>query len=255
MNPSGGPVWHLHAWRHRAQWSATCADIAQWLGQLPRSEAPRPELVIVGASAGWMLPSPWLQGFGSVTTYDIDRWAAPLFRLRHGAALRTSRTGLRCHTADALRDLDAVLLAHPDAVVLFDNVLGQLRFHSPSVEEASRRIAHITARMHGRRWGSVHDAFSGRTLRQTEPHSDRSAPGQATRPAMQRSVQQRPRPGKSGNARPVELGRFSRQLRAHGEWLDHLTDQVFPVGTEVHHIAWHYSSHYCHWLQAGWVSP
>lgn len=248
MNPSGGLFWHLHAWRHQAQWTATCADIAQWLGQMPPSQDTHSELVIVGASAGWMMPSSWLQSFQSVTTFDLDRWAAPLFRLRHGAALRASNTALQCHTADALTDLDAVLHAHPRALVLFDNVLGQLRFHSPSVDEASRRIETITARMHGRRWGSVHDAFSGRTQRRN---------GNASAPAMQRSVQAPAPHSKSAAAatRPVALGRFSRQLHAQGEWLDHLTEHVFPAGTPVHHIAWPYSPGYCHWLQAGWINP
>ena len=194
------------------------------------------------------MPSSWLQSFQSVTTFDLDRWAAPLFRLRHGAALRASNTALQCHTADALTDLDAVLHAHPRALVLFDNVLGQLRFHSPSVDEASRRIETITARMHGRRWGSVHDAFSGRTQRRN---------GNASAPAMQRSVQAPAPHSKSAAAatRPVALGRFSRQLHAQGEWLDHLTEHVFPAGTPVHHIAWPYSPGYCHWLQAGWINP
>ncbi len=247
MNPSGGLFWHWHAWRHQAQWSATCADIAQWLGQVPPAKDAASELVILGASAGWMMPSAWLQSFSSVTTFDLDRWAAPLFRLRHGAALRASGTALQCNTADALTDLDAVLRAHPRALVLFDNVLGQLRFHTPSVDEASRRIEIITARMHGRRWGSVHDAFSGRTQRRT---------GSASAPAMQRSVQApAPVSRSAAAARPVALGRFSRQLHAQGEWLDHLTDHVFPAGTPVHHIAWPYSPGYCHWLQAGWINP
>lgn len=250
MNPSGGLFWHLHAWRHQAQWTATCADIAQWLGQMPPAKDASSELVIVGASAGWMMPSAWLQSFASVTTFDLDRWAAPLFRLRHGAALRASNTALQCNTADALTDLCAVLQAHPRALVLFDNVLGQLRFHTPSVDEASRRIETITARMHGRRWGSVHDAFSGRTQGHIQGRT-----GSASAPAMQRSVQAPAATSASPATRPVALGRFSRQLHAQGEWLDHLTDHVFPAGTPVHHIAWPYSPGYCHWLQAGWINP
>jgi hypothetical protein len=250
MNPSGGLFWHLHAWRHQAQWSATCADIAQWLGQMPPSKDAASELVIVGASAGWMMPSAWLQRFHAVTTFDLDRWAAPLFRLRHGAALRASDTTLQCNTADALTDLGAILQAHPRALVLFDNVLGQLRFHTPSVDEASRRIETITARMHGRRWGSVHDAFSGRTQGHIQGRN-----GSASAPVMQRSVQAPAPTSASAATRPVALGRFSRQLHAQGEWLDHLTDHVFPAGTSVHHIAWPYSPGYCHWLQAGWINP
>ena len=244
MNPSGGLFWHWHAWRHQAQWKDTCADIAQWLYEMPTTPTRCDELIIVGASAGWMMPSAWLQGFARVTTFDLDRWAAPLFRRRHGAALRASGTALQCHTGDALTQLETVLQAHPRALVLLDNVLGQLRFHTPSVDEASARIAHITHRLHGRRWGSVHDAFSGRTLRR---------PGSGL-PAMHRSVQAARTPEGKTPARAVALGRFSRQLQAQGDWLDHLTDQVFPAGTPVQHIAWPYSAGYCHWLQAGWVA-
>jgi len=244
MNPSGGLFWHWHAWRHQAQWTDTCKDIALWLGEMPKSPSKSDELLILGASAGWMMPSNWLQGFARVTTFDLDRWAAPLFRRRHGAALRASGTALQCHTTDALTELDTVLQTHPRALVLFDNVLGQLRFHTPAVDEASARIAHIAKRLRGRRWGSVHDAFSGRSLRR---------PG-AQWPAMQRSLQAaRTSEGKAAE-RAVALGRFSHQLQAQGEWLDHLTDQIFPVGTPVHHIAWPYRPGYCHWLQAGWVA-
>ena len=247
MNPSGGLFWHWHAWRHQAQWADTCADIALWLREMPTSpQAPRQsdELVILGASAGWMMSSDWLQGFARVTTFDVDRWAAPLFRRRHGAALRASGTPLTCHTADALTQLDAVLHQHPRALVLLDNVLGQLRFHTPSVDEASERIDRITKQLRGRRWGSVHDAFSGKSLRR---------PG-AQWPAMQRSLQAARTPEGKDPARAVALSRFSRQLQAQGDWLDHLTDQVFPAGTPVHHIAWPYRRGYCHWLQAAWVA-
>ena len=250
MNPSGGLFWHWHAWRHKAQWADTCDDIALWLREMPASpsspaaSSKSDELLILGASAGWMMSSDWLQGFARVTTFDLDRWAAPLFRWRHGAALRASGTTLHCHTADALTQLDTVLQAHPRALVLLDNVLGQLRFHTPSVDEASARIARIAKRLHGRRWGSVHDAFSGRTLRK---------PGTGL-PAMQRSLQPARTPEGKAPARAVALGRFSRQLQAQGDWLDHLTDQVFPTGTPVHHMAWAYRPGYCHWLQAGWVA-
>ena len=259
MNPSGGLFWHLHAWRQQRHWHGTCADIAQWLATLPpsakvRDTQARDSLVVIGASAGWMLSSRWLQGFGQVDTFDLDRWAAPLFRRRHGAALHASGTALACHTRDALADLDVVLSTHPQAVVLFDNVLGQVRFHCASIDEASQRIAKVTRRMRGRRWGSVHDAYSG-------PTQVRRIGMSAA--AMHRSVQARA--GGSGAAnsqrntqasQPMGAGfdTFGRQLHAQGDWLDHLTEAVFPQGTLVHHIAWPYSARYCHWLQAGWVA-
>ena len=248
MNPSGGWFWHLHAWRSQTLWAATCADIAQWLDAMPApQQGPSHELLLIGASAGWMVPSAWLQRFDSVTSFDLDRWAAPLFQRRHGAALRACGTALRCHTEDGLANLTSLLQAHPRATVLLDNVLGQLRFHHPTVEAASRQIAHITRSLRGRHWGSVHDAFSGR--------SQRRSTGMRVAP-MQRSPQAK-HPGSSIDAAPtrgVGLALFSDQLAAQGEWLDHLTDTVFPAETEVHHIAWPYSPRYCHWLQAGWVA-
>jgi hypothetical protein len=246
MNRSGGLFWHARAWRRQGAWRGTCQHIRQWLEQVHPNSS---QLVIIGASAGWMMPSPWLQGFDRVSTVDIDRWAAPLFRMRHGSALKSSGTQLRCHTGDALGDLQTLLAAHPDAAVLFDNVLGQLRFMHDSVDEAVSCLDMIKQRLVGREWGSLHDAYSGVVRR-----------GGMTRKKLVtfQSLQAVAAvPTLSGDAGvPIEhgLAPFANQLEAEGEWLDHLTSQVFPAGTTVHHIAWHYSRHYCHWLQAGWVS-
>jgi len=151
MNPSGGLVWHWHAWRHQHAWQESINQVGQWLEETP---TPSKELVLIGASAGWMMPSAWLQRFEKVTTFDIDFFAAPLFRRRHGPALKASGTQLRCHTADALTHLQPLLRAHNHASILFDNVLGQVRFHHPSVDEASQRIEAITKALRGRSWGS-----------------------------------------------------------------------------------------------------
>ena len=48
---------------------------------------------------------------------------------------------------------------------------------------------------------------------------------------------------------------FGSQLDADGAWLDHLTSDLFPPGTQVSHIAWPHLDDYCHWLQAGWMEP
>ncbi|MCF8147555.1 MAG: hypothetical protein K9J50_03260, partial [Sulfuritalea sp.] len=60
----------------------------------------------------------------------------------------------------------------------------------------------------------------------------------------------------SDNARMAsqDFSEFGKQLQPQGEWLDHLTANIFPEGTPIHHIAWPYSRAYCHWLQAGWVA-
>jgi hypothetical protein len=153
MNQTGGLLWHWRAWQRQPQWQGACDDIGQWLAQVqPVSQ----ELLIIGASAGWMMPVRWLQGFKKITTFDIDRWAGPLFRWRHGRPLQASGTELTCCTCDALTPLDAVLRTHPQAAVLFDNVLGQLRFQQPSVEQTSAQIDNI--RSTPQAWPRAHRA-------------------------------------------------------------------------------------------------
>jgi hypothetical protein len=202
------------------------------------------ELLLIGASAGWMMPSAWLQRFEKVTTFDIDIFAAPLFRRRHGPALQASGTQLRCHTSDALTHLQTVLRAHRRAAVLFDNVLGQVRFHHPTVDEASQRIETITKALRGRSWGSIHDAYSGKVVPSPRPRP---------LPSQLKTLQTPHHVSDSARMASPDFAEFGKQLQPQGEWLDHLTANVFPEGTPVHHIAWPYSRAYCHWLQAGWV--
>lgn len=239
MNRTGGLLWHWRAWQRQSQWQGACDDIGQWLGQV---QPVRRELLIIGASAGWMMPVRWLQGFKKITTFDIDSWAAPLFRWRHGRQLQASGTELTCCTSDALTPLDAVLRAHPQAAVLFDNVLGQLRFQQPSIDLASAQIDKISRSMRAREWGSVHDAYSG-------PVYPASLAARALRghPSV--------RVAHPSPAQNPEIAQFSAQFNARGDWLDHLTANLFPSGTTVHHIAWPYAPNYSHWLQAGWVAP
>jgi hypothetical protein len=201
------------------------------------------ELLLIGASAGWMMPSAWLQRFEKVTTFDIDIFAAPLFRRRHGPALQASGTQLRCHTSDALTHLQTVLRAHRRAAVLFDNVLGQVRFHHPTVDEASQRIETITKALRGRSWGSIHDAYSGKVVPSPRPL-----------PSRLKTLQTPHHASDSARMASPDFAEFGKQLQPQGEWLDHLTANVFPEGTPIHHIAWPYSRAYCHWLQAGWVA-
>ena len=235
MNPSGGFFWHLRAWRSQALWRGTRQQIGHWLAQVkPRSK----ELLLIGASAGWMMDSAWLQGFSRVRTFDLDPLAAPLFRARHGHALKASGTELHCYTRDALADFSSLLQAHPASAVFFDNILGQLRFHGRSADAAADRVKWLVSALGGREWGSLHDAYSGAigadwpTNHSPVVHSSPNSANNVTEP---------------GNAA------WLRQLGAQGDWLDHLTSDVFAPGTTLHHIAWPYRPRYCHWLQAGWI--
>ena len=241
MNPSGGLLWHWQAWRKQARWEPTCQDIARWLAE---KDVHNGELLLIGASAGWMMSSTWLQSFRSIAAYDIDPLAAPLFRWRHGRHLRASQTQLQWRRVDALSQLDAVLHEHKKALVLFDNVLGQVRFHYPDVDEAEHRLAAIRRRLRGRHWGSIHDAYSGPV---------RTRASQRQHIAMQFAVQAAPK-GRRGHPR-ASFAQFGGQLDADGAWLDHLTSELFPAGTRIAHIAWPFLDDYYHWLQAGWMEP
>jgi hypothetical protein len=244
MNPSGGLRWHWRAWRSRTLWAPTCTDIAAWLAQVqPRSK----ELILLGPSAGWMLPTDWLLRFERIHAVDIDPWAARFFKYRHGAALQAGGTRWDYQTGDALADLPRLLTVHPQACVLFDNLLGQLRFHAPRWQDpltfTAQQLADVQRLLRGREWGSVHDLLSGPAQGLARGHAFPAArlPGMAS----------------TNGAAP------SRQLDTawlaaagvQGEWLDHLTEHVFPAGTPVRDIAWAFSPRYWHWLQAGWVTP
>ena len=240
MNPSGGLRWHWRAWRSATLWSPTSVQIADWLASVqPRSN----RLLLLGPSAGWMLPTEWLLRFDSIDAIDIDPFAGWLFGWRHGAALKAA--GIRWHyqTGDAIAALPRLLTAHPRACVLLDNLLGQLRFHAPPWQDpmvfTSLQLAEIKRLLHGREWGSVHDLLSGPA---------EGLPPEQDFPAARRSM------ATQTAEHPLDVA-WLAAAKPQGEWLDHLTDQVFPVGTPLHDMAWAFSPDYWHWLQAGWVHP
>ena len=244
MNLTGGIAWHWLAWRSQARWANTSQAIEDWLLEqtsLSKLEdaSEKPSLLLIGASAGWMMSTQWLQQFARVDTFDIDPLAATLFKWRHGAALKAQGVELHCHTADALQDLPVLLKAHPKACVFFDNVLGQLRFQRPATawQQVERDVQQIQKQLKGREWGSVHDRMSGPTT-ETILLSD-ELPVRSIRQTDQQ---------------------WLTQLKAQSPWLDHLTHGVFPnqrdgQALSVENFAWNFSPSYRHWLQAGWVRP
>ena len=239
MNLTGGMAWHWLAWRSQARWAPTSNAIEQWLltnaqAFKPNHTENQPSLLLIGASAGWMMSSHWLQKFARVDTFDIDPWASMLFKWRHGKALQASRTALHCHQCDALQDLNVLLSANPKACVFFDNVLGQLRFQNSASDwqQVERRLKQLKVQLKGREWGSLHDRMSGKTTQLIQANSDL----------------------------PVRHPDWHDQqwlthLDAQSPWLDHLTQDVFPNDLSVTDFAWNFSANYRHWLQAGWVRP
>ncbi len=207
--------------------------MADWL---MAQAMPRQQLVLLGASAGWMLPTAWLAQFDEVHAWDIDPLAAPLFRWRHGRHLQSQGTQLHLHTGDGLAILSECTRAMPEAFFWFDNLLGQLRFTNEPLDAVSRRLQTLSQTMRHVAWGSVHDRMSGRTT-----------PGTPLPVSRQ---------GLAGVAMETAEGQaWLQQLGAISPWLDHLTEHVLPPGTPVQHTAWPFKPGYAHWLEMGWCPP
>jgi len=236
MNLTGGLHWHWRAWRANLQWAQSRTEIEDWLLAQP---VHKEQLILIGASAGWMMSKAWLSRYKSIETWDIDPLAGILFKMRHGSALRQQGVVLNCFTGDALTMLPMLLREQPRATVFFDNVLGQIRFQTHTINQAEKRLHAITHAMRGRHWGSIHDRMSGSV--------DRSW---LTTPAP---TAQTLTSGADNEAQ--ETQRLLAQIGAKSPWLDHLTGDVFKKGTAVTHMAWPMKPDYWHWLQAGWVTP
>ena len=240
-NTTGGWRWHARAVWRRRMWKPTRDHLADWLGSIhPASN----HLLLIGGSAGWMMSSAWLQRFSRVDLIDIDPLAPQLFRLNHGQALKASNTELRIVVEDGLKGLDHLLSQHPQASVLFDNVLGQQIFLTHDVEETEAELARLTSRLKGRDWGSIHDLFSG-------PVRAASVPAGA-RMGLDALMHEKGLSVDGLMDQPLHEYLLA-QVGGFPYWMDHLTSALFPSGTRSRLIAWPFSESYAHWLQAGWV--
>jgi hypothetical protein len=231
MNLSGGWIWHWRALRSRRRWQHACQQIEDWL---LAQALPSRQLVLIGASAGWMLPGTWLQRFESVQTWDIDPLAARLFRWRHGPALRASGIALDTRTGDALRALPELVREQAEAFFWFDNLFGQLRFMGGAAAEVPRRLTELRPLLQGVNWGSVHDRMSG-----------------PTRSGLDKAPQLLDAPAGVAMESP-QVQDWLLQIGAISPWLDHMTEGALPAGTPARHVAWPFRPGYAHWLEMGW---
>jgi hypothetical protein len=230
---TGGLSWHLTAWHAQTRWQTTVNHLDAFLCDVtPHAQ----HLLLIGASAGWMMPQNWLARFERIDAYDIDPIAAQLFNWRHGRHLKQHGVHVTYHRQDALAELPTLLRQHPRACVWFDNVLGQHRFRIADLARAEKDLGALKVQLLDRSWGSVHDLFSGPTLGQT-PIID----------IPTRVLQ-------SGAQVTASAQVLLSSVGATGEWRDHLTQDVFPTGTTTHLIPWAFQRDDWHWLQAGWVS-
>jgi hypothetical protein len=233
---TGGLKWHTHAHYSYKRWQPTVQLIDQFLAQVdPKSD----HLVLIGGSAGWMMPSSWLVRFKRIDAYDIDPLAAWLFHWRHGRRLKAQSTQIEHHRLDALEVLPEILSAHPAACIWFDNVLGQHRYRVRDEARVERELALIKTTLKGRHWGSLHDVWSGPTDARLLPAGLNVWSHHVT-------------------AKQGLDAEFSQKLLAsvgaQDVWQDHLTGHVFTPDTHTTWMPWAFKANYWHWLQAAWVS-
>ena len=233
---TGGLNWHVHAFQSQKRWQPTVAHIEHFL---VRCQPHHTHLLLMGCSAGWMMPTAWLTQFTQIDAYDIDPLAQRLFNWRHGRALRHSQTQIRHHRQDAMAHLPELLAKHPQASIWFDNMLGQHRYRIRDELQVEQDLRALKTTLAGRDWGSVHDLLSGPTL--------------ATRAQNLRLQDIR------HNIYPRDMDAAFNQslvqsLQAQGIWFDHLTSHVFADDAPTTLIPWEFKPHYWHWLQAGWVT-
>lgn len=225
--------WHFRAWRAGRRWDRTRERVQEWLLSRPIDSD---SLILLGGSAGWMMSPLFIARFRTLVLIDIDPWAGRLFGLRHRQALGQSGTTLRFLSGDAHELLEQALQEHPQACVLFDNFLGLDTLYTRDLKRTAERLRALRHRLKGRLWGSLHDRFSG--------------PG--TPDWAQAGCWPLKPEGQSGQALPPAL---YESVQAHGQWLDHSTDAIFPPGTPVRLIPWPLIPGRWHWLEAGWVAP
>ena len=217
---TGGPVWHMRACVRRPKlWRPFRRSIEAWLDDWnPRSR----ELLLIGPSAGWCLPEKALCRFSVVHAMDPDPFASFLFRIMHSRV----RMGDWIR-GDFFAEGSAFLDQHPNAAILFCNMLGQRRYVNRNVASVESELSELKNRLMGRDWASFHDLLSG--------------DGQANMPAFDVA------------ATPDQSDLLS-SLDLSGEWLDHLTRDVFSTSMTRRIIPWQFAKGRLHLVEAGIVS-
>jgi hypothetical protein len=164
LNPAGGLRYHWRARRHSRRWAPFVEPLADWLdGWMPDTE----HLLLVGPSAGWCLPDAVFRRFARIDVLEPD----PLARVLLSRRLRRLGREPRLHERDYLT-ADPARIAElacdfPRHAILFCNVLGQLRFLHPELDDTERSLQWkraLMAALDGRAWATFHDRLSGRLV-------------------------------------------------------------------------------------------
>lgn len=215
---TGGPVWHWRALQRRnVLWQPFRNHIADWLSTWPVSET---EIILVGASAGWCLPSSFLARFEKIICIDPDIFAPALFRYVH----RKTGACIEWVHADFFVSAESILNMHSKAAVLLCNVAGQRRYVVSDIAAVEAEMSLMKKRLGKRRWASFHDLLSGR--------------------------------GEISPAPIAYSGRRTHQsiiqdFGLSGEWLDHLTGDLLPHEGARKVFPWRFDRQRLHLVEAG----
>lgn len=155
LHPSGGLVYHLHAWRYGTTlWPAFHAHVHDWLaGWQPDAN----HLVLVGPSGGYALDAGFLGRFERITVLEPDGLA------RHLLSRRFPRSAFRFDTSFNLSRPDGfqrLAQRYPDAAFLFCNLLGQCLVGQASNFDRRAWLSDLAPALKGRSWASWHDLAS-----------------------------------------------------------------------------------------------
>jgi hypothetical protein len=173
FNAAGGVRHHWHAVRYRdSLWRPYLPQVAEVLRAWAPSE---PRLVLVGPSAGWLLPEDFLLPFEQVVAIEPDPVARWLLRRRFPQVRWQMCTDDYFTPAGPLpwRENTARLFADfPDQALLFTHFLGQLIGLYPDAVAIERNgelaesplfrrwKADLRQHLAERSWASLHDRLS-----------------------------------------------------------------------------------------------
>jgi hypothetical protein len=228
FTPSGGPVWHWRALWRQYHWTHFKSELSR---HLEAWQPPTKQLLLLGPSAGWCLPSAFLTRFETVDAVDIDPLAPTLFRLNHGMAMARSKTRLTFHRQNLISSFETLLSDYPQHAIFFANMLGQHRFHDEDEARAQSTVEQFKEKLSHRHWASFHDRLSGYYL------PGKKIPKATTRPHALNSAE------------------LASELGLSGQWLDHLTANALPSGTERHLMYWPLLKDWLHIVEFGSVEP
>lgn len=178
ISPTGGLHYHFKAWRYRVSlWHPFREKLHQQLNNWSsvaraRNASAMNELVIIGTSGGYTLPTEWLCGFSKVIAYDVDPLAPLFFKKVHESVnvhwrwqdaffTRNKISGRKATRTLSASPITHILRGHFNSMILFSNVLGQLPLMHPVTENEMKLFGEgLCQALHGLNWASYHDLYS-----------------------------------------------------------------------------------------------